>query len=117
MSGRCSVCVTAIVTGSGPQSNVMMPPAVTAASSAANGQLAAVPVPTTVVGCDTSTGMPAAGTPAPHIPSGLPLGSMAVVASVVEEASTLSCVPDDEPHAHNVASTIESLIRAWSQAG
>ena len=35
-------------------------------------QLAAVPVPTTVVGCDVSAGCPAAGTPAVHEPSGLP---------------------------------------------
>jgi hypothetical protein len=33
-----------------PQSNVMTPPFVTAALSAPNVQLAAVPVPTTVVG-------------------------------------------------------------------
>src|SRR5258708_6516828 len=43
--GTLSVAVTRIVTGSTPQLNVMTPPAVTAACSAANVQLAAVPVP------------------------------------------------------------------------
>jgi hypothetical protein len=35
-------------------------------------QLAAVPVPTTVVGSDTSAGCPPEGMPALHEPSGLP---------------------------------------------
>ena len=39
---------TVIVTGSGPQSKVITPPAATAARNAASVQLAAVPVPTTV---------------------------------------------------------------------
>src|SRR5688500_11654839 len=46
--------VTVMVIGSGPQSNVMVPPAVAAAWSAAAVQLAGVPSPTTVVGEDTS---------------------------------------------------------------
>jgi hypothetical protein len=37
-------------------------------------QLAAVPVPTTVVGFDVSTGCPSAGTPVEHDPFGLPFG-------------------------------------------
>jgi hypothetical protein len=59
-----------IVTGAGPQENVMMPPAATAATNAADVQLAGVPSPTTCVGCDVSTGRPAEGTEA--CPFGLP---------------------------------------------
>jgi hypothetical protein len=66
------VAVIAIVAGAVPQSKVMMPAFVTAALKAANVQLAGVPVPTTVVGLDVSTGMPAAGTPAVHEPFGFP---------------------------------------------
>ena len=51
--GMFSVAVTGIVTGLAPQLNVMMPPAVAAACSAANVQLAALPVPTTAVGLAT----------------------------------------------------------------
>ena len=50
----------------------MTPPAVAAACSALNVQLAAVPVPTTAVGLDVSAGWPFAGTPALHEPFGLP---------------------------------------------
>jgi hypothetical protein len=64
MIGSWSVAVTAIVTGSAPQSNVITPPLLTALASAANVQLSGVPVPTTVSGVDVSTGIAAAGTPA-----------------------------------------------------
>jgi hypothetical protein len=74
--GSSSVAVTGIVTGSLPQSKVMIPPWVTAALSASNVQLAAVPVPTTVVGLVVSAGCPLAGTPALHEPLGLPLGPL-----------------------------------------
>src|SRR5438552_8837454 len=70
--GTFMVAVTAIVTGSAPQANVMMPPLVTAACSALKVQLAAVPVPTTVVGVAVFTGWPRAGTPALQEPLGLP---------------------------------------------
>jgi hypothetical protein len=113
-SGRFIVCVTVIVTGSVPQSNVITPPALTAALSAANVQLAAVPVPTTVVGCEMSTGLAAAGTPARHVPSGLPFGLATVPgASAVGPASPSWC---DDEHAHaNNAIAIEALIPSWSQ--
>src|SRR5690242_17064299 len=68
LAGRSSV----IVTGSGPQSNVITPPAATAAMTASPVQLAAVPSPTTVRGLATSASAPAGGTA--HIPSGLPAG-------------------------------------------
>jgi len=54
--GIASVAVTLIVAGSLPQLKVMTPPFATAALSASNVQLAAVPLPTTVVGLDTSAG-------------------------------------------------------------
>jgi hypothetical protein len=44
-----------IVTGSGPHENVMTPPAATAATTAADVQLAAVPSPTTRSGREVST--------------------------------------------------------------
>lgn len=59
-----------ITTGAGPHEKVMTPPLATAATTAAEVQLAAVPLPTTVVGCDVSTAWPAAGIGA--WPSGLP---------------------------------------------
>src|SRR5262252_3618841 len=70
--GTFNVTVTGIVTGAAPQLNVMTPPAVAAVCSAANVQLAAVPVPITAVGFDVSAGWPFAGTPALHEPFGLP---------------------------------------------
>ena len=48
--GGLSVDVTEIVTGLGPQLNVMIPPPFTAAERAWKVQLDSVPVPTTVVG-------------------------------------------------------------------
>ena len=67
-----AVSSSVMVTGSGPQSNVMTPPCATAATNASPVQLAAVPVPTTVVGLDTSSGCASAGTA--QWPSGLPAG-------------------------------------------
>ncbi len=45
----------AIVTGSGPQSKTMTPPAATAATTASDVQLCGVPIPTTRSGSDVST--------------------------------------------------------------
>jgi len=50
-----------MVTGSGPQLNVMTPPALTAVERAWKVQLAEVPMPTTVVGLLVSTGCASAG--------------------------------------------------------
>ena len=72
LMGRLSVSVTWMVTLPPPQSKVITPPAAAAVRSAANVQLDAVPVPTTVVGLDVSAGWPLAGTPALHDPLGLP---------------------------------------------
>jgi hypothetical protein len=59
-----------MVTGRGPQLNVMMPPFATAATTAEDVQLAAVPLPTTRVGRRVSTARASAGTGAP--PPGFP---------------------------------------------
>src|SRR5580765_6584739 len=72
VDGTLSVAVTLIVTGSAPQLNVMMPPAVAAVCRAANVQLAAVPVPMTAVGFDVLFACAIVGTPAAHEPFGLP---------------------------------------------
>ncbi len=47
---------TVMVAGVAPQENVTTPPAATAARKAASVQLAALPLPTTVFGCEVSTG-------------------------------------------------------------
>src|SRR6187549_1960091 len=70
--GRFSVDVTLIVTGSGPQLKVITPPAVAAVLSAAKVQLAAVPVPITLVGLETSAACPFAGMALLQEPFGLP---------------------------------------------
>src|SRR5262245_18075670 len=75
MSGPVSLRILAvassvIVTGSGPQSKVRTPPAATASTTAADVQLAGVPVPMTLSGWDVSAGPASAGTPAP--PAGVP---------------------------------------------
>ena len=57
-----AVVVNLIVTGFGPQENVISPPRATARTTAADVQLAAVPLPTTLVGREVSTGRAAAGT-------------------------------------------------------
>ncbi|GAA4575534.1 hypothetical protein GCM10023193_74340 [Planotetraspora kaengkrachanensis] len=65
-----AVALMAIVTGSGPQEKVITPPAATAATTAFDVQLPGVPVPTTRVGREVSTGLASAGTAAR--PLGLP---------------------------------------------
>jgi hypothetical protein len=57
-----AVVLILMVTGLGPHENRMIPPARTAATTAAEVQLAAVPRPTTWLGRDVSTARPAAGT-------------------------------------------------------
>jgi hypothetical protein len=59
-----------MVTGAGPQSKVIFPPAATAATTAAEVQLAGVPLPTTRSGRRVSTARASAGTSAP--PPALP---------------------------------------------
>ncbi|GAB2976885.1 hypothetical protein GCM10027184_28780 [Saccharothrix stipae] len=61
-----------MVTGAGPQSKVITPPAATAATTACDVQLAGVPLPITRVGRVVSTAAASGGTGAP--PPGLPAG-------------------------------------------
>ena len=56
-----AVDVSTIVVGSAPQSNVMMPPCATAATNASPVQLSGVPLPITVVGDETSSGIASGG--------------------------------------------------------
>src|SRR5580704_12093239 len=65
-----AVVVITIVTGLGPQSKVMMPPAATSRTTAADVQLAARPFPTTWLGWLVFTARPAGGTST--WPAGLP---------------------------------------------
>jgi hypothetical protein len=64
-----AVVLIPIVTGLGPHENRMIPPARTAATTAAEVQLAAVPRPTTWLGWDVSTARLAAGTGTERTPS------------------------------------------------
>src|SRR5688572_26125388 len=73
-----AVAAIVMVTGAGPQSNVITPPAATAATTAADVQLAAVPLPTTRSGREVSTARASAGTLAR--PAGLPARSGGAVA-------------------------------------
>jgi hypothetical protein len=57
-----------MVTGSGPQENVITPPAATASTTAWDVQLAAAPSPMTWSGSAMLTGWPAAGTAAMPVP-------------------------------------------------
>ena len=68
-----AVAAILIVTGAGPQLNVMTPPAATAFTTAAEVQLAGVPVPMVRVGFEVSTARASAGTVA--LPFGLPAAS------------------------------------------
>jgi hypothetical protein len=65
-----AVRVIVMVTGAGPQSNVMMPPAATAFTTASDVQLDGVPLPITRVGRRVSSAFASSGTRA--VPPGLP---------------------------------------------
>jgi len=78
-----AVAVIVIVTGVGPQLKVMIPPMATAWTTAAEVQLAGVPVPMTWLGRAVLTARPAGGTQAS--PSGYPYrgsGPLAVAADI-----------------------------------
>ncbi len=87
-----SVCESVIVSGSGPQLKVITPPAVTAVTTAAEVQLAGVPVPITRSGALTSSTPHPVGTVA--VPFGLPgvkpgavVGVVVVKPASVEDAA------------------------------
>jgi hypothetical protein len=83
-----AVAVILIVTGSGPHENRMIPPARTAATTAADVQLAAVPRPTTRLGWDVSTGPAATGTCTERTPAADCRGSERAVGTIA--APTIS---------------------------
>ena len=66
------MAVTGMVTAPLPQLKVMTPPRVAAGLELAEAAFPWLPVPTTVVGLETSAGWPLAGTPALHEPLGFP---------------------------------------------
>ena len=74
--GTLAVAVITIVTGLAPQSNLMIPPAATARTTAADVQLAGLPSPITWSGWLVSTALPAGGTG--KCPFGLPNPGTAV---------------------------------------
>src|SRR5215475_9825099 len=102
MSGPVSlrtlaVAASVIVTGPGPQSNVMTPPWATASTTAREVQLAGVPSPITWSGREVSTAVASAGTGAP--PAGLPAAGRSSAggggAAVVVVAGGAVVVVDD----------------------
>ena len=80
-----AVWVMGMVIGSGPQLKVMIPPSATAFTTAAEVQLAGVPVPITRVGLDVFTAWASTGTVA--VPSGLPAGTHAAASTIANTAS------------------------------
>src|SRR3954469_12760723 len=72
LTGRSRVALTAMVTFPEPQLKVITPPFVAAACSAENVQLAGVPLPTTVVGVETSAARARAGRAVVQAPLGAP---------------------------------------------
>ncbi len=105
--GGVRVAVIGIVTGALPQLKVMMPPVATALANLAKVQLAAVPVPMTVVGLEVSMSCASAGNVRlVHEPSGFPavgsgpwLWQVPGVPSVVLHDSLKRHLPLLLPHA------------------
>ena len=88
-----AVAFIVIVIGSGPQLNVMMPPAATAATTASEVQLAALPLPMTRVGFEVSTARASAGTAA--LPFGLPAGGPATAGGLLLAGADGEAAGDD----------------------
>ena len=93
-----------IVTGPAPQENRMIPPARTAARTAAEVQLAGVPCPTTRLGCDVFTAQPAAGTGTGDTAGADALGA-------IDAAAGTLAAPRIRPHAHAIASDARPGMR------
>jgi hypothetical protein len=95
----------------------MTPPAVTAERNASNVQLDALPVPTTVVGCETSAAIARAGNDAlVHEPSGFPVGPIVLPVMLPESEppgpESEPAPPEDElPHAVHARKIAIRLIR------
>jgi hypothetical protein len=88
-----AVACIVIVTGSGPHEKVMIPPAATARTTAADVQLAGVPLPMTRVGREVSTARASGGTVAR--PLGFPVAGPGATAgrAVGVGAATAPAVP------------------------
>ena len=82
-----AVSVITMVTGSGPQLNVMIPPSATASTTACDVQLAGVPVPITRSGCEVSTGRASSGSGTPPGFPGMGSESRSAVALATAEPS------------------------------
>jgi hypothetical protein len=123
-----------IVTGFGPQSNVMMPPAPTAATTAADVQLAGVPCPITWSGAVVATAWPACGTlpwpaglpaagapPLPETVAGGVVAACRAAAEVVRGAGEAGVVPrwpvaGGMPPAGTVATNAGTVAEAGPEA-
>ncbi|HEY1519801.1 MAG TPA: hypothetical protein VGL69_17990 [Solirubrobacteraceae bacterium] len=99
-----AVAFILIVTGPAPHEKRMIPPARTAASTAAEVQLAGVPCPTTRLGCDVSTARPPAGTGTGDTAGADALGE-------IDAAAGTLVAPSIRPHAHAIASDARPGIR------
>jgi hypothetical protein len=97
--GRFKVEEIGIVTALVPQLNVIIPPVVTAAFNAANVQLAAVPLPTTLVGLETLTAWAPEGSALlQEVGIVIPPGGVGVEFDPFEELEfSFSAEFDDEP--------------------
>jgi hypothetical protein len=103
-----------IVTGSGPQLKVTIPPAATAETTASDVQLAAVPVPTVRSGLDVSTGRASAGIVA--LPFGLPAGGMAARLAGAERLADAETDADGDPDASLAAGAAAIAVPAVSSS-
>jgi hypothetical protein len=104
--GNSIVAVTAMVTGALPQLKVITPPLVTAVARAENVQLAGVPVPTTLVGVETSASVAPAGSALLH-DVGMLVSVTIVPASVGVEPESVGAEPE------SVDADPESVCDVW----
>jgi hypothetical protein len=112
-----AVAVRTIVTGSGPQSNVMMPPWATAATNASPVQLTAVPVPTTVVGDDTSSSCASGGSvacPSAQPAAGPSCGFVPGGGGPPEPHAATSATPTNRAQSNRTTET--EVMRRWYRA-
>ena len=106
-----AVWVITIVTGSGPQSNVITPPAATAATTASEVQLAGVPVPMTRSGFAVLTGSASGGSgPPPGLPGFGSIRRSAVTATVAGPSTRSIAAATVAPIA-TTSTTTQSTVR------
>ncbi len=98
VQGGRRVSSMGMVTSPLPQSNVITPPACTAALSAAKVQLSAVPVPTTLSGAPVSTSAASAGSGREvQLPSGFPASGRRGPSAPARSALQLTFAPPSRP--------------------